>query len=86
MMQLLALSGRDVDNIIDTDTSSIHFENIEEYNFIEEEANVNVIMDKKIADDTIYNEKNLIECSASVVLPFSEDVAFDAFSDLTRQP
>ena len=30
--------------------------------------------------------KNLIECSASIMLPFPEDVAFDAFSDLTRQP
>lgn len=30
--------------------------------------------------------KKLIECSASIMLPFSEDVAFDAFSDLTRQP
>ena len=32
------------------------------------------------------NKKRLIECSASIMLPFSEDVAFDAFSDLTRQP
>jgi len=32
------------------------------------------------------SNKKLIECSASILLPFSEDVAFDAFSDLTRQP
>ena len=30
--------------------------------------------------------KKLIECSASILLPFSEEVAFDYFSDLTRQP
>mmetsp|Transcript_34014 Transcript_34014/g.62555 ORF Transcript_34014/g.62555 Transcript_34014/m.62555 type:complete len:331 (-) Transcript_34014:60-1052(-) len=30
--------------------------------------------------------KKLIECTASILLPFAEDVAFDAFSDLTRQP
>jgi hypothetical protein len=28
----------------------------------------------------------LIECNASILLPFGADVAFDAFSDLTRQP
>jgi len=32
------------------------------------------------------NSKKLIECSARITLPFSADVAFDAFSDLTRQP
>lgn len=32
------------------------------------------------------NAKKLIECNASIVLPFGADVAFDAFSDLTRQP
>mmetsp|Transcript_14682 Transcript_14682/g.35382 ORF Transcript_14682/g.35382 Transcript_14682/m.35382 type:complete len:299 (+) Transcript_14682:165-1061(+) len=32
------------------------------------------------------NKKKLIECSATIMLPFSENVAFDAFSDLTRQP
>ena len=31
-------------------------------------------------------KKKLIECSASIMLPFAEDVAFDAFADLTRQP
>jgi hypothetical protein len=37
-------------------------------------------------DTTTENAKKLIECDASVVLPFGADVAFDAFSDLTRQP
>ena len=37
-------------------------------------------------DATTVNNKKLIECSASIMLPFSEEVAFDAFSDLTRQP
>lgn len=32
------------------------------------------------------NVKKLIECNASILLPFGADVAFDAFSDLTRQP
>ena len=31
-------------------------------------------------------QKRLIECSAAIVLPFSSEVAFDAFSDLSRQP
>ena len=30
--------------------------------------------------------KKLIECNASILLPFTAEVAFDAFSDLTRQP
>ncbi len=34
----------------------------------------------------IINIKKRIECSASIMLPFSADVAFTAFSDLTRQP
>ena len=37
-------------------------------------------------ETTTTNDKKLIECSASIMLPFSEEVAFDAFSDLTRQP
>ncbi len=37
-------------------------------------------------DDTLKNNKKKIECSASIMLPFSADVAFTAFSDLTRQP
>lgn len=37
-------------------------------------------------DPSNENTKKLIECHASVLLPFSADVAFDAFSDLTRQP
>lgn len=32
------------------------------------------------------SSKRLIVCSASIMLPFSEEIAFDAFSDLTRQP
>jgi hypothetical protein len=32
------------------------------------------------------DSKKLIECHASILLPFPADVAFDAFSDLTRQP
>ena len=31
-------------------------------------------------------KKKLIECTATITLPFSETIAFDAFSDLTRQP
>ncbi|EJK55981.1 hypothetical protein THAOC_24212 [Thalassiosira oceanica] len=31
-------------------------------------------------------QKRLIECSAAIVLPFSTEVAFAAFSDLSRQP
>ena len=34
----------------------------------------------------IINNKKRIECSAEIMLPFSADVAFTAFSDLTRQP
>ena len=37
-------------------------------------------------DKEIGERKKLIECNASLLLPFSADVAFDAFSDLTRQP
>ena len=40
-------------------------------------------------DDTTVEDgssKKLIECQASITLPFSAEVAFDAFSDLTRQP
>ncbi|KAL7531859.1 hypothetical protein ACHAXR_007304 [Thalassiosira sp. AJA248-18] len=37
-------------------------------------------------EDDVKSKKKLIECSASIALPFSEDVAFDAFADLTRQP
>ena len=46
-------------------------------NEIEEEVD-----DKK----ALKNNKKKIECSASIMLPFSADVAFTAFSDLTRQP
>ena len=37
-------------------------------------------------DEELINNKKRIECSASIMLPFSADVAFSAFSDLTRQP
>ena len=37
-------------------------------------------------NDNSQKKKRLIECSARIMLPFPEDVAFDAFSDLTRQP
>lgn len=49
-----------------------------------------------LTDDSVSNEeadpgneenaKKLIECNASILLPFSPHIAFDAFSDLTRQP
>lgn len=35
---------------------------------------------------SVSTNKKKIECSASIDLPFSAEVAFDAFSDLTRQP
>ena len=44
------------------------------------------IKDDDDDDDDRKKMNNLIECSASILLPFSEEVAFDAFSDLTRQP
>jgi len=37
-------------------------------------------------NNELKNNKKKIECSASIMLPFSADVAFTAFSDLTRQP
>ena len=30
--------------------------------------------------------ERLVVCKADIVLPFSEDLAFEYFSDLTRQP
>ncbi len=83
----LARPSRDVDEIIDM---PITFGSTEEYispvDEEEEEEAVIVMMEDELLDGIINTGKNLIECSASVVLPFSEDVAFDAFSDLTRQP
>lgn len=38
------------------------------------------------AEESAKVSKKLIECHASLLLPFPADVAFDAFSDLTRQP
>jgi len=47
----------------------------------------NDINEEEEEEDTDNSKKNkLIECSASILLPFSEEVAFDYFSDLTRQP
>lgn len=40
----------------------------------------------EIEEDTLNNKRKKIDCSASIMLPFSADVAFTAFSDLTRQP
>lgn len=37
-------------------------------------------------EEDVINPKRLIECSAKISLPFSAEVAFEAFSDLTRQP
>ncbi|KAL3802759.1 hypothetical protein ACHAW5_008863 [Stephanodiscus triporus] len=37
-------------------------------------------------DDDDATSRTLIECSADILLPFSEDLAFEYFSDLTRQP
>jgi hypothetical protein len=86
----LSLPGRDIDEtMIDVPAN---FENIEDYDFMAEE-NEGILLVEMDDDEEVDNEstlsgtkKNLIECSASVILPFSEDVAFDAFSDLTRQP
>ena len=54
----------------------------------EDEDTLLVEMDNEVDNERTLSDtkKNLIECSASVILPFPEDVAFDAFSDLTRQP
>ena len=84
----LARPSKDVDEIIDM---PITFGSTEEYispvaEEEEKEETVIVMMEDELLDGIINTGKNLIECSASVVLPFSEDVAFDAFSDLTRQP
>ena len=42
--------------------------------------------DEEVDNEALINNKKRIECSASIMLPFSADVAFSAFSDLTRQP
>mmetsp|Transcript_4976 Transcript_4976/g.10464 ORF Transcript_4976/g.10464 Transcript_4976/m.10464 type:complete len:277 (-) Transcript_4976:1362-2192(-) len=44
------------------------------------------IEEEEVDDKALKNNKKKIECSASIMLPFSADVAFTAFSDLTRQP
>mmetsp|Transcript_21039 Transcript_21039/g.31166 ORF Transcript_21039/g.31166 Transcript_21039/m.31166 type:complete len:295 (-) Transcript_21039:102-986(-) len=44
------------------------------------------IEEEEVDDESLKNNKKKIECSASIMLPFSADVAFTAFSDLTRQP
>jgi hypothetical protein len=37
-------------------------------------------------DDDDGTRRRLVVCKADIVLPFSEDLAFEYFSDLTRQP
>ena len=45
-------------------------------------------IDAEVSTDSIGEPRpqRLVECSAAIVLPFSKDVAFEAFSDLSRQP
>lgn len=74
----LHLPRQDLDGIIDI---PINFEDTEE-NYDVEDGDAGVV----VVVGSTTTKKNLIECSASILLPFSEDVAFDAFSDLTRQP
>jgi hypothetical protein len=79
----LHLPRQDLDGIIDI---PINFEDTEEYYDVED-GDAGVMMDDEVVVvGSTTSKKNLIECSASILLPFSEDVAFDAFSDLTRQP
>ena len=69
------------------DNIQYDFENIKddinEYDYSQEDV---VGVEEEEQKVTSVKKKKLIECSASIMLPFSEDVAFDAFSDLTRQP
>lgn len=51
--------------------------NLKEFEQHEDEPNV---------DSPDIDEKRLIQISSEVKLPFSPEVAFDAYSDLTRQP
>lgn len=72
--------GEEID-IQDDDVMSLNENDEIEINYTSDE------MDDQQADgDAIINNKKKIECSASIMLPFSADVAFTAFSDLTRQP
>ena len=61
------------------------FENIKD-DINEYDYSQDVVGVEEEQEVTLARKKKLIECSASIMLPFSEDVAFDAFSDLTRQP
>lgn len=85
----LSLPSRNIDEImIDV---PMNFESLEDYDFMAEDDDEDTLlveMDNEVDNERTLSDtkKNLIECSASVILPFSEDVAFDAFSDLTRQP
>lgn len=85
----LSLPSRGIDEtMIDV---PVNFESLEDYDFMAEEEDEDILlveMDAEVDNESTLSDtkKNLIECSASVILPFSEDVAFDAFSDLTRQP
>ena len=81
------------------DRTTIH--EIDIYNEAGEELNIdgitlnetnaidtNYYAPEEVGDDSksVRNDKKKIECSASIDLPFSAEVAFAAFSDLTRQP
>ena len=50
------------------------------------EFNVNYFSSDDDIDEALKNKRKRIECSAAILLPFSADIAFNAFSDLRRQP
>ena len=85
-VQNLFFSAKDINRRIDFKKLRDNFEDTEEYYDVED-GDAGVMMDDEVVVvGSTTSKKNLIECSASILLPFSEDVAFDAFSDLTRQP
>ncbi len=59
-----------------------NFRHIKVKAVVEEESEV----EDDIAPSEGVNAKRLIEVTSEVKLPFSREVAFDAYSDLTRQP
>ncbi len=76
---IISERGEEID--IQDDIMSLIEDNEIEINYTSDE------MDEEEADaNALINNKKKIECSASITLPFSADVAFTAFSDLTRQP